>query len=214
MNCYIEHTNVKAYATKEDIRKLCEEAKEHHFATVCVNPCYVEFVAELLKESPISICTVVGFPLGTSTTMTKSYEAISAIEAGATEIDMVINIGALKDKDYEYIKNEIEEIRDSIDGHILKVIIETCYLTEEEIIKMTEICNQTFVHFIKTSTGFGSRGVNLQDIDLINEHKNEVLGIKASGGIETYEEACMYIEKGVSRIGTSHGVQIMEGELQ
>lgn len=214
MNCYIEHTNLKAYATKEDIRKLCEEAKKHHFAAVCVNPCYVEFASELLKESAISVCTVVGFPLGASTTMTKAYEAISAIEAGATEIDMVINIGALKDKNYEYVKNEIEEIRDSIDGHILKVIIETCYLTEEEIIKMTEICNQTFVHFIKTSTGFGSRGVNSRDIDLILEHKNEVLEMKASGGIETYEEASLYIQKGVTRIGTSHGVQIMEGELQ
>lgn len=213
MNCYIEHTNLKPYATKEDIRKLCEEAKEHHFATVCVNPCYVELAADLLKESTISVCTVIGFPLGASTTMTKAYEAISAIEAGATEIDMVINIGALKDQNYEYIQNEIEEIRDSIDGHTLKVIIETCYLTEEEIIKMTEICNQTFVHFIKTSTGFGSRGVNSHDIDLIHKHKNEVLEIEASGGIETYEIASIYTEKGVTKIGTSHSVQIMKGEL-
>ena len=133
MNIYIDYTNVKAYATKEDIKKLCDEAKKYHFASVCVNPCYVELASNLLKNSTVSVCTVIGFPLGVSTTMVKAYEAIAAIEAGADEIDMVINIGALKDKDYEYVKNEIEEIRDSIDGHILKVIIETCYLTEEEI---------------------------------------------------------------------------------
>ena len=213
MNIYIDYTNVKAYATKEDIKKLCDEAKKYHFASVCVNPCYVELASNLLKNSTVSVCTVIGFPLGVSTTMVKAYEAIAAIEAGADEIDMVINIGALKDKDYEYVKNEIEEIRDSIDGHILKVIIETCYLTEEEIIKMTEICNETFVHFIKTSTGFGSRGASFEDID-INRYKNEVLEVKASGGIETYEKARKYIEKGVTRIGTSHGVEIMEGELQ
>ncbi len=214
MNTYIDSTNLNAYATKEDIQKLCEEAKAYHFASVCVNPCYVEYASELLKDSTVAVDTVIGFPLGASTTMVKSYEAIAAIEAGADEIDMVINIGALKGKDYEYIKNEIEEIRDSIDGHILKVIIETCYLTEEEIIKMTEICNETFVHFIKTSTGFGTRGVNLEDIETINKHKNEVLEIKASGGIGTYEEASKYLEKGVSRIGTSHAKEIMEGEIK
>jgi len=214
MNTYIDSTNLNAYATKADIQRLCEEAKTYHFSSVCVNPCYVEYASELLKDSTVAVDTVIGFPLGASTTMVKSYEAIAAIEAGADEIDMVINIGALKGKDYEYIKNEIEEIRDSIDGHILKVIIETCYLTEEEIIKMTEICNETFVHFIKTSTGFGTRGVNLEDIETINKHKNEVLEIKASGGIGTYEEASKYLEKGVSRIGTSHAKEIMEGEIK
>lgn len=214
MNTYIDSTNLNAFATKEDIKKLCEEAKNYHFASVCVNPCYVEYASELLKDSTVAVDTVIGFPLGANTTMVKSYEAIAAIEAGADEIDMVINIGALKDKDYEYIKNEIEEIRDSIDGHILKVIIETCYLTEEEIIKMTEICNETFVHFIKTSTGFGTRGASLEDIEIINKHKNDVLEVKASGGIRTYEEASDFLEKGVSRIGTSHAIEIMEGEIQ
>ena len=133
----------------------------------------------------------------------KEYEAISAVELGADEIDMVINIGAIKDKDYEYIKEEIETIRDSIGGKTLKVIIETCYLSEEEIIKMTEICNETFVHFIKTSTGFGTRGASLEDIAIINEHKNDVLEIKASGGIKTYDEALSFIEAGATRIGTS-----------
>lgn len=214
MNTYIDSTNLNAYATKEDIRNLCEEAKNYHFASVCVNPCYVEYASELLKDSTVAVDTVIGFPLGANTTMVKSYEAIAAIEAGADEIDMVINIGALKEKDYEYIKNEIEEIRDSIDGHILKVIIETCYLTEEEIIKMTEICNETFVHFIKTSTGFGTRGASVEDIETINQYKNDVLEVKASGGIRSYEEASNFIEKGVSRIGTSHAKEIMEGEIQ
>lgn len=214
MNTYIDSTNLNAYATKEDIQRLCEEAKTYHFSSVCVNPCYVEYAADLLKDSTVAVDTVIGFPLGANTTMVKSYEAIAAIEAGADEIDMVINIGALKEQDYEYVKNEIEEIRDSIDGHTLKVIIETCYLTEEEIAKMTEICNETFVHFIKTSTGFGTRGAALEDIEIINKHKSDVLEIKASGGIRTYEDASKFLEKGVSRIGTSHAKEIMEGEIQ
>lgn len=214
MNTYIDSTNLNAYATKEDIKNLCEEAKNYHFASVCVNPCYVEYASELLKDSTVAVDTVIGFPLGANMTMVKSYEAIAAIEAGADEIDMVINIGALKDKDYEYIKNEIEEIRDSIDGHTLKVIIETCYLTEEEIIKMTEICNETFVHFIKTSTGFGTRGASVEDIEIINKYKSDVLEIKASGGIRNYEDASKFLEKGVSRVGTSHAKEIMEGEIQ
>lgn len=214
MNTYIDSANLNAYATREDIQKLCEEAKAYHFASVCVNPCYVEYAAELLKDSTVAVDTVIGFPLGANTTMMKSYEAIAAIEAGADEIDMVINIGALKEKDYEYVKNEIEEIRDSIDGHTLKVIIETCYLTEEEIAKMTEICNETFVHFIKTSTGYGTRGATLEDVEIISKYKSDVLEIKASGGIRTYEEASNFLEKGVSRIGTSQAKAIMEGEIQ
>jgi len=214
MNTYIDSTNLNAYATKADIQRLCEEAKTYHFSSVCVNPCYIEYAADLLKDSTVAVDTVIGFPLGANTTMVKSYEAIAAIEAGADEIDMVINIGALKEKDYEYVKNEIEEIRDSIDGHTLKVIIETCYLTEEEIAKMTEICNETFVHFIKTSTGFGTRGAALEDIEIINKYKSDILEIKASGGIRTYEDASKFLEKGVSRIGTSHAKEIMEGEIQ
>lgn len=212
MNSYIDSTNLNAYAMKEDIKKLCEEAMQYHFCSVCVNPCYVEYASELLKDSTVLVGTVVGFPLGANTTMAKAYEAIAAIEAGASEIDMVINIGALKDKDYEYVKNEIEEVRDSIDGHTLKVIIETCYLTEEEIRKITEICNETFVHFIKTSTGFGSRGASREDIDLIQKYKNEVLEIKASGGIKTGMEAKSFLDLGVTRIGTSHAKEIMEGD--
>ena len=203
INNYIDYTNLKACATKEDIKRLCDEAIKFHFVSVCVNPCYVELAKELLEGTNVNVCTVIGFPLGANLLSVKEYEAISAVELGADEIDMVINIGALKDKDYDYIKEEIETIRDSIGGKTLKVIIETCYLTEEEIKKMVEICNDTFVNFIKTSTGFGTRGASLEDIKIINKYKNEALEIKASGGIKTYDEAINFIEAGVTRIGTS-----------
>ena len=210
INKYIDHTNLKAFATEEDIKKLCEEAIKYKFASVCVNPYYVSLASTILKDTNIDVCSVVGFPLGMSKAITKEYEAIAAVEDGADEIDMVINIGALKDKKYDYVKEEIENIRDAIDGKVLKVIIETCYLTEDEIIKVTEICNQTFVNFIKTSTGFGTRGASLEDIFIINKHKNEILEVKASGGIKTYEDASKFIESGVTRIGTSNGVSMMQ----
>lgn len=203
INNYIDYTNLKAIATKEDIQKLCAAAIKYHFTSVCVNPCYVEIAKELLEDTNINVCTVVGFPLGANLLSVKEYEAISAVELGADEIDMVINIGALKDKDYDYIKEEIETIRDSIGGKTLKVIIETCYLDEQEIKKMVEICNDTFVNYIKTSTGFGSRGASIEDIEIINNYKNETLEIKASGGIKTFEDAIKFIEAGVTRIGTS-----------
>ena len=161
---YIDHTNLSKVATAEDIMKLCEEAKTYHFPTVCIPPYYVKAASEYLKGSTTEVCTVIGFPNGYNTTETKQYEAIDALHNGAKEIDMVININALKNKDYDYVKDEIETIRDSLDGRCLKVIIETCLLTEEEIIKMTEICNETFVNFIKTSTGFDKEGFELVSI--------------------------------------------------
>ncbi len=206
---YIDHTNLKMDATSKDIAKLCREAMEYNFETVCVHPCYVALAKELLEGSNVGVTTVIGFPLGMNTPKTKAYEAIDAIEEGADEIDMVINVGALKDKDYDYVKKEIEEIRDSIDGKVLKVIIETSLLTKDEIIKMTEICNETYVNYIKTNTGFGTRGVTLEDVKTINEHKNELLEIKASGGIKNYEQMNELIEAGASRIGTSNGVYIV-----
>ncbi len=212
LNSYIDHTNLKATAKVEDIKKLCEEAKKYHFASVCVHPYYVRLASELLKGSSVEVGTVIGFPLGANTREVKTFEAINAIENGATEVDMVINLSALKNKDYDYVKEEIEEVRDSIDGHTLKVIIETCYLEESEIIKMTEICNETFVNFIKTSTGFGTRGVSVEDIRIINAHRNEVLEVKASGGIRDIEIAGAMIREGVTRIGTSNGVSLMQVE--
>ena len=210
LNSYIDHTNLKKDALIEDIEKLCEEAMKYHFASVCVYPYFVKAVSEYLKGSNVEICTVVGFPNGMNTTNVKVYEAIDAIENGATEIDMVINISALKNKEYDYIKNEIEEIRDAIGGKTLKVIIETCLLTDEEIVKMTEICNDTFVNFIKTSTGFDKEGAKVEDIELINKHKGAVLEIKASGGIRTSRLAEELIEAGANRLGTSSGVGILQ----
>ena len=209
LNNYIDHTNLKQVGTLKDIEKLCNEAINYHFASVCVAPYYVPLAKKLLKDSTVAVCTVIGFPNGYSTKETKVFEAINAIENGADEIDMVININALKNKDYDYVKEEIEEIRDAIDGHILKVIIETCFLDENEIAKMTEICNETFVNFIKTSTGFGSRGASVEDLKTINKHKNDVLEIKASGGIKTLEDAEKFINAGATRLGTSSGVAIM-----
>ncbi len=209
LNNYIDHTNLKNTATIKDIDALCKEAIKYHFAAVCVYPYYVPLVKELLKNTTVEVCTVIGFPMGMNTKETKVFEAINAVENGATEIDMVINIGALKNKDYDYVKEEIEEIRDAIDGKVLKVIIETCLLTEEEIIKMTDICNETFVNYIKTSTGFSEYGARVEDVALINKHKGEVLEIKASGGIRDLETMEAMIKAGATRIGSSSGVKIM-----
>ena len=210
MNEYFDSTLLKSFATLSDIEKLCNDAKEYKFKAVCINPCYVSIAKELLKGSNVKICTVIGFPLGANTTYIKVEEARDAIKNGTDEVDMVINIGALKDKNYDYVINEIKELREMCYDKILKVIIETCYLTEEEIIKMTEICNKEKVDFIKTSTGFGIRGANTRDIEIINKYKSDYLKIKASGGIKNKDDAEKYIELGVSRIGTSNAVKIME----
>ena len=210
LNEYIESTNLSQVATASDIIKLCDEAIKYHFPCVVVPPYYVKSCSEYLKESTTEVCTVVGFPNGYATKETKQYEAIDAIQNGAKEIDMVININALKNKDYDYIKDEIELVRDAISGNTLKIIIETCLLTDDEIIKMTEICNETFVNFIKTSTGFSKKGATIENIDLINKHKNGVLEIKASGGINNASLAIQMIEHGATRIGTSHAKEIME----
>ena len=210
---YIDHTNLSKVATMDDIIKLCDEAVKYHFASVCVYPYYVKAVSEYLKDTTVNVCTVVGFPNGMNTSNTKVYEAIEAVENGADEIDMVININALKDKNYDFIKQEIEEIRDSINGKVLKVIIEECLLTDDEIIKLTEICNDAYVHFIKTSTGFDKSGATLHTVELINKHKGELLEIKASGGIKNTKQALEFINAGATRIGTSSSVKIINEEV-
>ena len=210
MNEYIDSTLLKSDATIEDITKLCEDAMKYHFATVCVNPYSVPLAKELLEDSTVEVCTVIGFPLGASSTNVKVYETVEVLEAGADEVDMVINIGALKDKEYEYVKHEIEQIRNVMDGKVLKVIIETSCLTKEEIIEAVKICNDTFVNFIKTSTGYGTRGASIEDIKLINEYKNDVLEVKASGGIKTKKEVEEFLKLGVTRIGTSNAAKIVE----
>ncbi len=207
---YIDHTNLKMDATAKDIESLCNEAIEYGFHSVCVHPSYVSLAKELLEQTNVNICTVIGFPLGMNTPKTKVFEAVEALENGADEFDMVINIGALKDKDYDYIKKEIESVRDVLEGKTLKVIIETSLLTEKEIEKMTEICNETFTNFIKTSTGFGKRGASLKDLEIINKKKNDVLEIKASGGIKTFKQLDDFIKAGATRIGTSASVTIIK----
>ena len=211
LNNYIDHTNLNAFATKKDIQKLCEEAKKYNFKSVCVNPCNVSIAKKYLGDSKVEVCTVIGFPLGANLTKIKATEAKEAIIDGATEIDVVINIGRLKDKDYEYIKNEINELRTITNDYILKVIIETCYLDVEEIKTMTQICNELNVDFIKTSTGFGSAGATKENVEIMNQIKNEHLQIKASGGIRDYEKVKEMINAGATRIGSSSGVKIMEG---
>ena len=210
---YVDYTLLKADASMKDIESLCNEAMKYHVSSVCVNPYYVHLAVSLLKNSTVDVTCVVGFPLGANTTRVKALEAIEAIEDGANEIDLVINIGALKNKDYDYIIDEIEEIRDSINGKTLKVIVETCYLTETELKKMVEICNQTFVSFIKTSTGYGTRGVSLEDIDIINKYKEEFLEIKASGGIRDIKMVDALLEKGVTRLGMSN-IDCLKGDAK
>ncbi len=207
---YIDSTNLKMDATSKDIEKLCKDAIEYSFETVCIHPSYIELAKSILKDTNIGVCTVIGFPLGMHTPKTKVFEACEALELGADEFDMVINVGALKEKDYDYVKREIEEVRDVLEGKTLKVIIETSLLTDDEIIKMTEICNETFVNFIKTSTGFGTRGASVHDVELMHEHKSDTLEIKAAGGIKTFEQMNELIEKGATRIGTSNGVNIVK----
>lgn len=210
LNKYIDHTNLLTTANLKDIEKLCDEALKYRFASVCVYPYYVKLASSLLKNTSINICTVIGFPSGMQTTEVKEFEAINAVFNGADEIDMVINMGAVKNKDFQYIKEEICTIRDAIDGKVLKVIIETCYLDREEIIKLTEICNETYVNFIKTSTGFGSGGAKITDVKIIMENANELLEVKASGGIKTEMQINEFIELGVTRIGTSNALSIMQ----
>lgn len=212
LNKYIDHTNLKTTTTLKDIEKLCDEAIKYHFESVCIYPYYVKLAKKLLEGTNVDITTVIGFPSGMHTKETKAYEAIEAVNNGADEIDMVINMGAVKNNDFDYIKEEIEEIRDSIDGKILKVIIETCYLTKEEIVKLTNICSETFVNFIKTSTGFATGGATVEDVELINENKSELLEIKASGGIRDLDTMEAMINAGATRIGTSSGVAIMNSK--
>ena len=212
LNKYIDHTMLKAYAQEKDIIKLCDEADKYKFKSVCINPCYVSLVKSYLEKlkSTVKICTVVGFPLGQNTIETKTFEAQNAINTGAEEIDMVINIGALLDKKFEYIEKEISDIRKICEGKILKVIIETCYLDEENIKIMTEICNKLNVDYIKTSTGFGTRGASENDVIIMNKYKNNKLQIKASGGISDKKVAEKMIELGATRLGTSKSIIIIK----
>ena len=209
---FIDHTNLKAYASRDDIKKLCDEAKEYGFYAVCVNPYRVKDAAEFLKGTDIKIASVVGFPLGATFTETKVQEAIMAIRDGAREIDMVMNIGAMKDGNYNLVENDIREVVEAAHemNAKVKVIIETCYLTDEEKRKVCEIAKKAGADFVKTSTGFGSAGARVEDVKLMRETVGEEMGVKAAGGIHNANEAIAMIEAGATRIGASRSVQIME----
>jgi deoxyribose-phosphate aldolase len=205
----IDHTALKPETSKEQIEKLCNEAIEYGFASVCVNPNYVELCGYLLKNSTIKVCTVIGFPLGATTTATKVAEASEAIQNGANEIDMVINVGALKSGDLDFVKNDIVAVVQAAKGKALvKVILETCLLTEEEKIISCKICKEAGANFVKTSTGFSTGGATVSDIKLMRSIVKPDLGVKASGGIRDYETAKAMVDAGASRIGASASVEI------
>jgi deoxyribose-phosphate aldolase len=209
----IDHTLLKANATEAEIVKLAEEAKEYKFASVCVNPTWVKKAAEVLKDAEeVKVCTVIGFPLGAATSDVKAFETTNAIENGATEVDMVINIGALKDKQYDLVEEDIKAVVDAAKGKALtKVIIETCLLTDEEKEMACKLSVNAGADFVKTSTGFSTGGATVEDIALMRKTVGPDIGVKASGGVRSLEDAQNMIEAGATRIGASSGIAIVNG---
>ncbi len=203
---YVDHTLLKAFATWEEIEELCSEAVEYHTASVCIPPCYISRVRMAFPD--LNICTVVGFPLGYSVTESKVLETEKAIEDGAAEVDMVVNISDVKNGDYSKVEKEIAELKKAAGSNILKVIIETCYLIEEEKIAMCKAVTAARADYIKTSTGFGTAGATLQDIELFKKHIGPDVKIKAAGGVRTLEDLKAYIDAGCSRVGASAAVKL------
>jgi deoxyribose-phosphate aldolase len=210
LNSFIDHTLLKPDATVEQITKLCREAREYKFASVCVNSCWVRLCAELLRGSEVAVCTVVGFPLGAMIPEAKAFEAEAAIENGATEIDMVINVGALKSKDYRMVAKDLHAVCDVVHEHgaLLKVIIETCLLTREEKVIACLLAKNAGADYVKTSTGFSTGGATVEDVALMRKVVGEEMGVKASGGIRDKETAEKMLDAGADRLGASAGVQI------
>ena len=208
----IDHTVLKADATRADVEKICSEAAEYKFASVCINPGNIELAAKLLEGSDVKVCTVIGFPLGANTSEVKAFETTDAIAKGAHEVDMVINIGKLKDKDYEYVKKDIKAVVEAAKGKALtQVIIETCLLTDEEKVKACELSKEAGADFVKTSTGFSTGGATPEDIKLMRETVGPNLGVKASGGVRCFADAEAVIANGATRIGASSSITICEG---
>lgn len=206
LNSYIDHTLLKPDATAQEIEKLCDEAKQFHFASVCVNPTWVKSASQWLKGSSVKVCSVVGFPLGANTSVVKILETQSVVVDGAEEIDMVMNIGALKSKQYDLVKNEIRSVVQAASPHLVKVIIETCLLTEEEKVLACQLSVDAGAHFVKTSTGFSKSGATVSDIALMRQTVGPSIGVKASGGIADKTFALELIAAGATRIGTSKGI--------
>jgi deoxyribose-phosphate aldolase len=211
INTFIDHTLLSADATLLQIHKLCEEAIAYKFATVCINPSYVSAATQSLKGSDVKVCTVVGFPLGATSTKSKVEEAKQAIEDGASEIDMVLHQGQLKSKEFQYVENDIRAVKKGIGTHTLKVILEICNLTDEEIAEACHIAERAGANFVKTSTGFGSHGATLKAVQIMKENISNQVQIKASGGIRDSNTAQQYIDMGVTRIGVSSGIAIVDG---
>ena len=210
LNKYIDHTILKATASSADVQKLCEEAIEHEFYSVCVNGCYVADAKHLLQGTDVKVAAVVGFPLGAMTTASKVFEAKEAIENGASEIDMVINVAKLKDGEFDYVENEIRLIKEAIGNNVLKVIIETCYLTDEEKVKACELSLVAKADYVKTSTGFGTGGAAYEDVKLMKSVVGDNAKVKASGGVRDKETAQKYVDLGAERLGTSSGIEIVK----
>ena len=209
---YIDHTLLKPEATRAQIEQLCAEAAEHQFASVCVNGSRVELAYSLLEESEVQVCTVVGFPLGAMDADAKRYETEAAVDTGAQEIDMVMNVGRFKDGEHDYIVREIRDVVEAADDRIVKVILETCLLTNDEIVQACKLVVQAQAHFVKTSTGFNSAGATLEHVKLMRETVGQFAGVKAAGGVRNAADAQAMIEAGATRIGTSNGVAIVSGE--
>lgn len=208
-NKYFDHTILKADATAEQVEKVCREAIEYDFASVCVNQYRTKMVADILRNTDVKVCTVVGFPLGAVSTAVKKYEAECAMNDGADEIDMVINIGALKEGDYDYVLSDIKGVRETCTDITLKVIIETCLLNDEEKRQACVIAEKAGADFVKTSTGFSTGGAKTEDVALMRDTVGDRLGVKASGGIHTYDEAMSMINAGADRLGTSATLDIL-----
>lgn len=207
---YIDHTVLAAHATHEKIDQICKEALQWHFASVCVNSCWVPLCSRLLDKSDVKVCTVVGFPLGAMATESKAYEAKKAVLDGADEVDMVINVGWLKNHDDDLVQDDIKAVKDACGKKTLKVIIETCLLTEEEKVRACRLAKVSGADYVKTSTGFSTGGAKVEDIKLMRKTVGPELGVKASGGVRTYADAVAMIEAGATRVGASASVAIVE----
>ena len=213
LNKYIDHTLLKPDASQEQIETLIEEAKKYDFASVCVNPTWVSFAAQALKTTDVKVCTVIGFPLGANTPELKAFETSDAIQNGANEVDMVINIGALKSRNFDLVERDIRAVVEAAKGTLVKVIIETCLLTDDEKVKACQIAQKAGADFVKTSTGFSTGGATVRDVALMRKTVGPDMGVKASGGARSYEDALAFIKAGATRIGASSGVAIMEGDV-
>ena len=209
-NKMIDHTVLKADTPLETVKRICDEAMEYGFASVCINPCHVAYCADYLKDSDVNVCTVIGFPLGANTSAVKAFETKDAIANGADEIDMVMNIGALKDKNYDLVRDDVKAVVEAANGTLVKVILETCLLTEDEIKKAFELCVEAKADYVKTSTGFSTRGATIEDVRIMKEAVHGKAKVKAAGGVRTPEDMVKIVAAGADRIGTSAGCSLVK----